>query len=254
MALAGACVGGWLGDRLSERRTVALRPAAVLAAAAIFALTGYGLWSTGESGVRGTVALTPAGADGAGRSSLGRRRRALVHRDLVAGRRPRRRPARAHRTRRLPHDRADPGGRRVEDDDPPAHRQRAQRAADLPARRSGDPGRRRSRPRRRSSGRSGPSSNCSSASARPTSPAGCGSPRTASCWRSRSASWRCSPGACTASRPSRSRRAESASLRSADVSQHFVPRDFRALGVGRVEPLAGLAERGIVVPRRPVLA
>ena len=63
MALAGACVGGWLGDRLSERRTVALRPAAVLAAAAIFALTGYGLWSTGESGVRGTVALTPAGAE-----------------------------------------------------------------------------------------------------------------------------------------------------------------------------------------------
>ncbi len=61
MALAGACVGGWIGDRLSERRTGGLRPAAVLAAAAIFALTGYGLLSTGESGVRGTVALTPAG-------------------------------------------------------------------------------------------------------------------------------------------------------------------------------------------------
>ena len=48
MALAGACVGGWLGDRLSGDRTAALRPAAVLGAVAIFALTGYGLLSTGE--------------------------------------------------------------------------------------------------------------------------------------------------------------------------------------------------------------
>jgi hypothetical protein len=62
MALAGSCVGGWLGDRLSERRTGSLRPAAVLAAIVIFALTGYGLLSKGESGVRGTVALTPAGS------------------------------------------------------------------------------------------------------------------------------------------------------------------------------------------------
>ena len=43
-------------------------------------------------------------------------------------------------------------------------------------------------------------------------------------------------------------------LPSANVSQHFLPPDLRALGVGRVEPLAGLAERGVVVPRGPVLA
>jgi hypothetical protein len=61
MALAGALVGAWIGARLSEERTPALRPAAVLGAAVIFALTGYGLMSTGDSGLRGTVALTPAG-------------------------------------------------------------------------------------------------------------------------------------------------------------------------------------------------
>jgi hypothetical protein len=62
MAVAGACVGGWIGARLGEDRSPALRPAAALGAVAIFALTGYGLLSTGDSGVRGVVALTPAGA------------------------------------------------------------------------------------------------------------------------------------------------------------------------------------------------
>src|SRR3954451_3349459 len=61
MAVAGACVGGWLGARLKRDRTPALKPAAVLGAVAIFALTGYGLLSTGDSGVRGDVALAPAG-------------------------------------------------------------------------------------------------------------------------------------------------------------------------------------------------
>src|SRR4051794_1784801 len=61
MALAGACVGAWLGARLNEDRTPALRPVAVLAALAIFALVGYGLLTTGNEGVRGTVALAPAG-------------------------------------------------------------------------------------------------------------------------------------------------------------------------------------------------
>ncbi|HEX6022731.1 MAG TPA: hypothetical protein VFZ00_12095 [Solirubrobacter sp.] len=69
MALAGACVGGWMGDRLSERRTGGLRVAAVLAAVAIFAMTAYGLLSDGSSGVRGTVALTPAG-DGRAHASV----------------------------------------------------------------------------------------------------------------------------------------------------------------------------------------
>src|SRR3954470_15519073 len=61
MAIAGACVGGWLGARLRQDRTPALRPAASLAAVAIFAMVGYGLFSTGNAGVRGDVALTPAG-------------------------------------------------------------------------------------------------------------------------------------------------------------------------------------------------
>src|SRR4051794_25395355 len=59
MALAGASVGGWLGTRLAADRTPSLRPLAVAGAAAIFALTGYGLLSTGNQGVRGAVALTP---------------------------------------------------------------------------------------------------------------------------------------------------------------------------------------------------
>src|SRR4051812_9456206 len=61
MAVAGACVGGWLGARLKQDRTPALKPAAVLAAVTIFALTGYGLLVNGVSGVRGDVVLTPAG-------------------------------------------------------------------------------------------------------------------------------------------------------------------------------------------------
>jgi hypothetical protein len=61
MALAGACVGAWLGGRLSQDRTPSLRPAGVVAASAIFAMTAYGLISTGDHGVRATVTLNAAG-------------------------------------------------------------------------------------------------------------------------------------------------------------------------------------------------
>jgi hypothetical protein len=60
-AVAGSVVGAWIGARLDGSREAVLKPAAVVAAAAIFALTGYGLVSTGSGDVRGTVALTPAG-------------------------------------------------------------------------------------------------------------------------------------------------------------------------------------------------
>jgi hypothetical protein len=63
MALAGACVGAWLGTRLAADRVPSLRAAAVAGAVAIFALVGYGLLSTGNQGVRGTVQLANAGAD-----------------------------------------------------------------------------------------------------------------------------------------------------------------------------------------------
>jgi hypothetical protein len=60
MALAGALVGAWIGARLNadawpERPR--LRGAAVTAAAAIFALVGYGLYSTSSIGASATVTL-----------------------------------------------------------------------------------------------------------------------------------------------------------------------------------------------------
>lgn len=61
MAVAAACVGGWLGARLAADRTPSLRGAAVAGAVAIFALTAYGLWSNGASGARGTVTLAGDG-------------------------------------------------------------------------------------------------------------------------------------------------------------------------------------------------
>jgi hypothetical protein len=61
MAVAGACVGAWLGARLSSDRTPSLRWAGVVAAVAIFAMVGYGLVSTGDQGVRATVTLSPSG-------------------------------------------------------------------------------------------------------------------------------------------------------------------------------------------------
>jgi hypothetical protein len=60
-ALAGACVGGWLGARLSADRTRSLRYAGVAAAVAIFAMTGYGLRSSGDQGVRASVSIAPDG-------------------------------------------------------------------------------------------------------------------------------------------------------------------------------------------------
>ncbi|MBE2316126.1 hypothetical protein DVA67_009070 [Solirubrobacter sp. CPCC 204708] len=55
MAVAASCVGAWVGSRLALDRTSSLRGAALASAAAIFALTAYGLWSNGTQGLRGTV-------------------------------------------------------------------------------------------------------------------------------------------------------------------------------------------------------
>ena len=60
-AIAAACVGGWLGARLRGDRLPSLRPAAVVAAAAIFAMVGFSLLVSGNQGVRGDVVLAPAG-------------------------------------------------------------------------------------------------------------------------------------------------------------------------------------------------
>jgi hypothetical protein len=64
MALAGALIGAWIGARLNadawpERPP--LRGAAVAAAAAIFALVGYGLYSTSSVGASATVTLAKHG-------------------------------------------------------------------------------------------------------------------------------------------------------------------------------------------------
>ncbi len=165
--LAASCVGGWLGARLATDRTPSLRGAAVAGAVAIFALTGYGLIS--ERVVR------PA-RDGHGRrrrADRARRRRGreLVHRHLVAGRRAGREPARA-RSRRASTARREPipldgeWKTMIRLHSGP----HAQRAAGLPARRPGDPRRGHPGRRPRSRATSGPSSSCSSASARPAWP------------------------------------------------------------------------------------
>jgi hypothetical protein len=176
MALAASCVGGWIGSRLSAERTAALRPAAVLGAVVIFALTGYGLMSTGDSGLRGTVALTPAGdgmanaevrVDGA-EDAYWLAAIAWQGGGLVVDGLQQVSPGVYRTTEPLPIPR-------------------------IPRSRS-----RRSPPPPSSSATSGLSSSSSSASARAL-PAGCGRWPTAPCWRSRSASSRCSPGACTAS-------------------------------------------------------
>jgi hypothetical protein len=64
MAVAGALVGGWIGARLNadawpERPR--LRGVAVAGAAAIFALVGYGLFSTWSTGASATVTLARHG-------------------------------------------------------------------------------------------------------------------------------------------------------------------------------------------------
>ena len=104
------------------------------------------------------------------------------------------------RAGRVPHDRADPARRRVEDDDPPALRPHAERAAGVPARRPGDPRRGHSR-RARVHARLRARAAAAPARAQDRrGRRGCGRSRTASCWPSRSRSsprWR---GACTASR------------------------------------------------------
>ena len=130
-------LGGRFGRRLAGRARLAgdklpsLRYAGVLGAAVIFALTGYGLLSTGESDVRAVVALGPDGmvvqvdppddtllADGHG----------LAGRRKCTSTRLRRIAPGVYRS-----DATDSDHRRVEDDDPPARRQRADRAAGLPA-------------------------------------------------------------------------------------------------------------------------
>ncbi|MDA0163011.1 hypothetical protein OM076_22250 [Solirubrobacter ginsenosidimutans] len=69
MAIAGACVGGWLGARLSADRTPSLRHAGVPAAFAILALVGYGLLPSGSQGVRATVTITRAADTAAARAT-----------------------------------------------------------------------------------------------------------------------------------------------------------------------------------------
>jgi hypothetical protein len=63
MAVAASLVGAWLGTRLSASREPVLRAGAVVGAAAILGLVGFGLLSTGSQGVRGNVTLASPGAD-----------------------------------------------------------------------------------------------------------------------------------------------------------------------------------------------
>jgi hypothetical protein len=63
MAVSASMVGAWLGARLSADREPSLRAGAVVGAAAIFALVGFGLLSTDSQGVRGTVTLASADAE-----------------------------------------------------------------------------------------------------------------------------------------------------------------------------------------------
>ena len=137
---AGACPGLRLG---------ACAGAATIAVATVFALN-----TPADEGVQAQVALHDVSGgpqreverDGHADPARRRRGRALVRRHRLAGRRPRRRPARARRPGHLPHHRADPGRRQLEDDGPPAQRQLADRGADLPAPRRRDPGARSPRP------------------------------------------------------------------------------------------------------------
>ena len=140
-------------------------------------LVGFAAFKPAAEGVSAEVTLTEAGpgevVPTVRMSPAGRRRRRRVHqRHRLAGRRPRDRGARVdRRAGRLHHRRARPGRRLLEDDGALLGRQHAELDADLPARGSGDPGRGRPRDRQRSSGRSRPTTRCSSASRR-TSPAG----------------------------------------------------------------------------------
>ncbi len=61
MAVSGALVGAWIGARLAADRTPSLRAAGVLAAVVIFALTAFGLRSSGDQGLRGTVLVAADG-------------------------------------------------------------------------------------------------------------------------------------------------------------------------------------------------
>ena len=137
------------GDRLSERRDrrrcVARR---CWPRPSIFALTGYGLLSTGASGVRGTVALTPAGSgdgqrrgarrsatDGADDAVLAAPRSSWQGGGLVVDRLERTAPGVYRTTEPIPVTGEWKTMIRLHT------RQRAERAAGLPARRPGDPGR-----------------------------------------------------------------------------------------------------------------
>src|SRR5215211_7396102 len=83
------------------------------------------------------------GRDDPPRPARDRRRGLLGERGLVAGRRPGRRPPRAGRPRRLPHHRAAPRVRDLEDAGPAPPRQLRRRRPDLHARGQRDPGARR---------------------------------------------------------------------------------------------------------------
>ena len=211
-ALAGALIGGWIGARLNadawpERPR--LRGVAVAGAAPIFALVGYGLYSTWS------------------RRRVGDRDAGQARRD--GGRDDRACTATSRTTSGSPSPRGRAAGLvvdRLRETAPGVYRttkplpiggdwktmirlHKGYALTALPIYLPADP----AIPvggvpaRSDSSARSATSASCSSASARPPR-AGCGAPPTSSCWLPRSASSCCSPGACTASpRPSRRARA-----------------------------------------------
>ena len=215
MAIAGALrrrAGSARGWPPTARRAPPLRAAPWSARWRSSRWSASALLTTGRQGVRGDRRaddVAGAGArerDGPRRPARRRRRRRVAHRDRrgrAAGWSSTGCSASAPGVYR--DDRADPGRRRLEDDDPPAPRQRADRAAGLPARRPGDPG----------EGRAGHADFTREFVAeqkllqreRKTAAGWLWAPPTGSCWRSRWRSSCCWPGACTGRRRPPSRRA-----------------------------------------------
>ena len=143
--LLGALTGQALLGELPRPRLT--RAVAGVASLALVAVLADGLYETAPPPLRATLAVAPAGSAPDG-IAVGARlhpagaatRRGVAAGHRVAGRRPRRRPARARRLRRLAHDPPDPGRRRLEGAAAaPVRAPRARRAGAV-AGRSGDPG------------------------------------------------------------------------------------------------------------------
>ena len=146
-AIAAGVVGAFLGTSFAaagERRRGFAPPAiipAAVATVAIVAVVGLNVGDQTPSGWRAQVELTDVktGPERTVDATVrldpadARRRRLLGPGDRLAGRWPRRRPARAGLPRRLRDDPADPGPRDLEDADPAPARQLRRRAAGLPA-------------------------------------------------------------------------------------------------------------------------